>query len=282
MQQGFEWRPLSLSDWDQLRSSRIQFHRAIQNVSAVGRRFSPTSRNDEHATLQWVPGLSRLVSKWVKGTITFRSSICFDTFSIFLVDEKVTTLAEFELQGKTHRQLMIWLEEQIGKLGLAASNLAMKLPYELPNYESNSKVPFQINDMLFASELGRYYHDAYIVLRRLKEELKLGEIVTWPHHFDLALDYVIKDSGDPETTTKIGMGLSPGDETIEIPYFYVNTWPHVDVNKCEKLHKGRWVSDEWTGAILMASELIESDNQEAEVEAFYRESSEQLLQLLIN
>lgn len=277
--QSFEWRPLSLEDWEKLDLVRRQFHRAIQNVSAVGRRFSPNSRNDEHAVLTWIPGLSRLAGQWVKGNITFRSSISFNSFSIFLVDEKVVTLSEFDLQGKTHRQVMLWLEEQIGKFGLKASNLAMKLPYELPSYETYNSDPFHIESMDYARELGSYYHNAYVTIRSLRQEFGGGPIKVWPHHFDLAMDQVIKDSGDPETTTKISLGMSPGDETYTMPYFYINTWPHVDALRCSPLSNGMWISENWTGAVLPARDIL-GLTSETVLKTFYQEAAKELTQLL--
>lgn len=277
----FDWRPLQKIDTEKLRATREVLHPAIQNVAAVGRKFLPHSKQDEHATLSWVPGLSRLAGQWVKGDISFRSSISLEAFRIFLVDEKVNTLASFELEGQTHRKVMIWLEEQIGKLGLKAADLTMNLPYELPDYPTLSGAAFHLAHPEAAEELSKFYHNAYISLKEIKQQFDTQEVIhTWPHHFDQALQVIIKDSGDPETNTRLLFGMSPGDSRFENPYFYVSSWPFTETSICKKLSNNAiWVSDDWTGAVLLSRHIYNGD-QKAIVDLFYREVADQLVELL--
>ncbi|MEQ9302290.1 MAG: hypothetical protein RJQ14_00130 [Marinoscillum sp.] len=278
----FDWKELVQLDPEDIRDSRYQLHHAVQNVAAIGRKFLPYSEGDENAVLTWVPGLMRMAGKWVEGDISFRSSLSFDAFSVFLVDEKVITLASFELEGNTHSQLMVWLEEQIGKLGLEARNLTMNLPYSLPEYDTQSGEAFHLSNVRAASELGKYYHNTYVTLRAIKEKMSVkANINIWPHHFDMALDVILKDTGDVETNTKISFGMSPGDQHFENPYFYVNCWPHVDTQKMEKLSNNAiWVSDDWTGAVLHSKNLFVEPDQQKTLDLFYQEASQQLIETL--
>lgn len=283
LMQPFDWKSFVPSDTDELIEARLQLHHAIQNVAAVGRHFSPASSNDLQATLVWVPGLGRMAGRWVSGDIDFRSSISPEEFSVYLVDTKVQTIGSIDLEGQTHREILIWLEEQIGKLGLDASNLAMKLPYDLPEFPTQNGKPFHIKTKRGLTELAKCYHNAYVMLRKMREDLGAEgqEILIWPHHFDMALDVIIKDSGDPDTTTKISLGMSPGDEHFERPYFYVNSWPHTDTAQCTKLSgNALWYSDDWTGAVLPLRYVLEAADQQGSVHAFYQEASDQLVKLL--
>lgn len=277
----FTWRPLTPVDPERVRQTRYQLHQAIQNVAAVGRKFSPESPGDEYAALTWVPGLSRMAGHWVSGDKTFRSSISPESFAVYLVDEKVIELASFELEGQTHRQVMLWLEEQIGRLGLHAPNLAMNTPYEIPTYPTQQGEPFSLAHPEAAAELSKLYHNSYVTLRMVREQLaNKNPIRIWPHHFDQDLIKMIKDTGDPETNTYIGLGMSPGDKRFDSPYFYVNSWPYVDTQLCKKLsNNGIWVSDDWTGAVLLSKHLWEG-NQEAILHQFYDEAYTQLFELL--
>ncbi|RED94109.1 hypothetical protein [Marinoscillum furvescens] len=280
--QPFDWRSFVPTDSDDLIKARLLLHHAIQNVAAVGRHFSPPTANDLHATLVWVPGLGRMAGRWVTGEIDFRSSISPEEFSVYLVDKKVQTLGALDLEGCTHSEVLIWLEEQIGKLGLDASNLAMNLPYELPDFPTQAGQPFHLDSKRGITELAKCYHNTYIMLRQMREELGAEgqEILIWPHHFDMALDVIIKDSGDPETTSKIGLGMSPGHEHFERPYFYVNSWPHTDTSLCKKLSgQALWYSDDWTGAILPLKSVYE-DNQPDTLHTFYQEAAACLIELL--
>ncbi|VXD18455.1 hypothetical protein [Marinoscillum sp. 108] len=279
--QTFEWRSLQKTDPDHLRAAREQLHQAIQNVAAVGRKFSPKSRYDEYAVLTWVPGLSRLAGQWVSGSVTFRSSLSLESFTIYLVDQKVNVLGSYPVEGQTQLQMMIWLEEQIGKLGLNAANLTMNLPYELPEYPTQSGEPFHMQYPAAALELAKYYHNSYVSLREIKVRMGVeNNIQVWPHHFDQALEVVLKNSGDPETDTHILLGMSPGDHLFGSPYFYVSTWPFTDTSQCGRLSNNAiWVSEEWTGAVLFSKHLFDGD-QKAILDLFYEEASAQLIELL--
>lgn len=279
--QKFEWIPFLPVDFEKLKNTRIHFHQALQAISEVGRRFLSQSEVDGNAALIWVPGLSRLAGKWVKGKKSFRASISFDSFSIYLVDHKVSTLAKLNLQDKNSLQVMVWLEEQLVKLGLEASNLVMKPPYDLPQSTVEAGELLQMEEMSYSRELGKYFHNSYVSIRDIKHQLKSENVIyVWPHHFDQVLEITVKDSGDPETNTRIKFGMSPGDQKIRTPYFYVNCWPHANVKECGKLQNGAyWVSEDWTGAILESKEMLR-DNQKQVLDLFYKESSDALIDLL--
>lgn len=277
----FEWSDFAPVDFQKLRNARDQYHHAVQSVSLVGRRFIPEG-TDKRSTMTWVPGLSRLAGKWVKGEKAFRSSICFESFSLLLVDEKVNTLATFDLNGKTYLQGMVWLEGQIAKLGLEATKLQIKLPYEIPPYPTVGNTAFNV-DLEMSRELAKYYHNSYISIKDIKNEREIEEpIVAWPRDFDQVLKIIVKDSGDAETSSKVFLGMSPGDGIFQTPFFYVNTWPFVQVEKCKGLSNGgMWVSDEWTGAVLKVDSLLSARGKQKEIlNQFYREATAQLEDLL--
>lgn len=279
----FTWIPLTIVDPGELKEARIQLHQAVQNVAAVGRKFLPDVAGDANAQLAWIPGLKRMAGKWVKGNTSFRSSLSLEEFKIYLVDQKVLTLSSFDCQESNLTQMMLWLEEQIGKLGLEARNLTLNLPYELPKETNATGSPFTLPSYRGAKELTKYYHNAYVTLREFKQQFEnSGDINIWPHHFDMALDILLRDTGDRETNTQISIGLSPGDEQFESPYFYVNCWPHVDTQHLAQLdNNGLWISDEWTGAVLLSKHLQSADQQHEIVKAFYTEASSVLIDELM-
>ena len=72
------------------------------------------------------------------------------------------------------------------------------------------------------------------------------------------------DSGnDAETTRSIGIGMSPGDSSINQPYFYINLWPAPDksINLPELEEPAAWHTESWTGVFLLLSEIIKSTDQ---------------------
>lgn len=278
------WIHLKPVDPETLQFYREQFHQAVQNVSAVGRKFLPKIDHDQNAVLYWVPDYWRMAGKWVEGSIQFRSSISFVDLCVHLVDNNIKDMATTEISNKTHNQIMIWLEEQISNLGLKSVDLSMTLPYDLPEYPTQKGEKFAPMEVDEAKQLGLYYHNSYVVLNKLTRNYKqVGQPKIWPHHFDQAIAILVKDSGDPETSTYINAGMSPGDEFYDRPYFYVSSWPYPDEAMLKPFDElGIWRCDEWVGAVLLCDELWEKQNQEELVRSFYTHGIENLLSIFMN
>lgn len=272
--------PLELSE---LAIVRDQFHQAVQSVAAVGRHFLEVSKEDQNAVLHWIPNPKRLAGKWIdtpKGK--FRASISFSEGRIFLIDEKIRVIDSFEIHGNTFNQLMVWFEEHIGQLGLPVENFNVNLPYELPDYATEKKQEFDLSDMALSDAFAHFYANSRVILEKLKASFPgAGETTVWPHHFDQAISVMLKDSGNPETSSYLGLGMSPGDQFYNQPYFYVNSWPYAEEDQLQSLKFGKWHTDDWVGAVFTAEEIWETPNQPEAVMTFYQETSRQLQDLLL-
>ncbi len=243
-------------DLEILAETRKQAHQAVQNVSAVGRCFLGVLDSDENANLEWVPELQRLAGRWIDGNIVFRSSLDFTNFAVHLVNEKLESISSVEVNGKRQGIVMVWLEEQISTLGFNSSDITLDLPYEIPEYPQAKKKPFDV-DMIYIHELGKYFNNAHYVLSQFKQEVSgFGPVKSWPHHFDMSCMDIIKDTGNPETTATLNIGMSPGDETFNEPYFFVTPWPYPDEDELKPIKRGQWYFENWAGAILKASDIL--------------------------
>ena len=277
----FDWKPMMQIDPEDIRDAKSILHQAIQNVASIGRKFLDPQPPEFNSRMVWVPALTRMAGGWIPAETTFRSSLSLESFEIFIVDRKVHTLASFPLEGKNYSQLMIWLEEQIGKFGLDASNLTLNLPYKIPDHPVQQGEPFHIKSKRGLSEFSKFYHNTYIALRKIKERYENAEIYIWPNRFDISMEITLKDTGDHDTNTRIAFGMSPGDKIFHNPYFFVSTWPNIDTEKCSKLSNNAiWMSEDWTGSVLLSKHIYEGD-QQAKLEQFYNESGEQLIKLLL-
>ena len=74
----------------------------------------------------------------------------------------------------------------------------------------------------------------------------LGNARLWPHHFDLG---ALIDLGEGR---QIGLGFSPGDESIEQPYYYVAGYPTPDLSAPPQLEHGQFTRTGFQGALLLA------------------------------
>lgn len=270
-----QWQLLTFPSIEDIAQAREQSHQAIQNVAAVGRSFLSESKNDENANLEWDPKLQRLVGRWVEtDDITFRSSISISEMTVYLVNRDFETISSFALQDKKQTDIMVWLEHQLGELGFESSKINLAYPYKIPEYPTAKGEPFHVTNMVACRELSRLYNNTSLLVQKhaVREENHTS-VKCWPHHFDIAGQVILQDTGDPATSRSIGIGMSPGDKYYNEPYFYVSSWPYPTKNLPnidESL--GHWHTDDWVGAVLPVSKLSNFEliqEQRATVDRFY-------------
>jgi hypothetical protein len=96
-------------------------------------------------------------------------------------------------------------------------------------------------------------------------------VLCWPHHFDIASLVVLETDPDGDSMRSVGVGLSPGDASIEEPYWYVNHDPETGRADLPALPAGEWMRGDWTGAVLRARELVaagDARSQQARLRAY--------------
>ncbi|MGL1886498.1 MAG: hypothetical protein OCD76_08280 [Reichenbachiella sp.] len=252
------WQKLTYPSLTDMTQARMQCHQAIQNVAAVGRSFLPEDAGDQYGNLTWDAKLQRLVGHWIEGETIFRSSISIQDFTVYLVDKTFTTISSISMQDTTQTEVMIWLEKQLGQLGVEFSKINLALPYDIPPYPTAKGEVFHVDNMQACHELSKLYHNSHLVLNNLLagEKIKTTSIRCWPHHFDMAGSIILLDTGDPQTSRQIGVGLSPGDDNYNEPYFYVSPWPYPTKDLPDISGTlGHWHEINWIGTVLPISKL---------------------------
>jgi hypothetical protein len=68
------------------------------------------------------------------------------------------------------------------------------------------------------------------------------QVHLWPHGFDFSVESFI--NGDKD---QIGVGVSPGDDSYEAPYLYVNPYPFSENIIHQPLPIGKWHTQGWNG-----------------------------------
>lgn len=139
----------------------------------------------------------------------------------------------FPLAGQTLAQALLWADSRYG-----VPRGAHLRDYDLPLSPLRTGARFVgYPDQL--AELARWYELGQTVVATVAPA---DGIRIWPHHFDLG---AIVDG--------VGVGLSPGDGYYDEPYLYVT--PRTGDTRVPALPTGRWRTEEWSGAVLLASEI---------------------------
>jgi hypothetical protein len=105
-----------------------------------------------------------------------------------------------------------------------------------------------------------------VIFKQFKGELR-GEtspVQLWPHHLDLAMLWFsgrlvpgVDPADEENADEQMNFGLSPGDQTIPNPYFYVTAYPLPDgLTDTPLPAEATWYRQGFTGAILPYEALV--------------------------
>lgn len=203
--------------------ARLQLHWAAQLAATVGRTLATPRADDSHASFRWMDGA--LVQE-----DRFRSGLRLHDLTLLLGD------AELALDGRTLDDGFAWLASR-------APGVRKQFDDPMPHHAVADGAPFSRRDAEAFEELARCYAEAAALLRAFSDDVRC-----WPHHFDIA---TLLELGGGKT---IGIGRSPGDESCDEPYWYVNHYPATARRDLPPLAGGgRWHTDGWVGAMLPLS-----------------------------
>ena len=167
-----------------------------------------------------------------------------------------------------------WLGEQLGARGLDAHALDAPSPYEMPAHTvSHGAVygPAGLTDAL--AELAAWFGNAGLSLGSIQGQMMgrkfaASPVRCWPHHFDLAT-LITLPARNAGATGYIGVGLSPGDEYYDEPYFYVSVYPEPDPAALPSLPiLGHWHLRDFMAAVATSHKITAAKNQQVETDDF--------------
>src|SRR5262245_39732621 len=206
--------------------ARVQLHWAVQIPAGVGRTLIAQRADDSNTAFSWSADKEALLQEPANG---IQAGIRLRDLTILANDD------EFPLRGRTLDEGFALLEKKFGaKLNRPS--------IDLPDHAVAHGAKFD-PDARHLETLAGYYASAAPILEQFKGE----PVLCWPHHFDMA---TVHNVGGGRTR---GIGLAPGDEWIDEPYWYVNFSPSPDPSQLAPLEIGRWHTEGWTGAVLPAA-----------------------------
>ena len=123
--------------------------------------------------------------------------------------------------------------DKLSKLNLDARALDAPSPYEIPAHAIAQGSHYDaIGSAAALTELAVWFSNAELLLNRLQgqligRKLAASSVCCWPHHFDLATLTTLPKR-DVDAIGYLSVGLSPGDNYYDEPYFYVSVNPKPD------------------------------------------------------
>ncbi|NNL85431.1 MAG: hypothetical protein HKP27_07250, partial [Myxococcales bacterium] len=228
----------------------------------------PAEPDDSHPNLGWDAARGALVGHPVVGV---QGALVFDAPGLEVIDAEGASLAQRALEDASFEEALGWLAAMLSRLGIDLPEKGLAPPgYRLPAHGVAKGGRFRFVNAA-CEELSRWFANASISLDALASDAPgATPLRCWPHHFDLAFLSVRErdDAGAPSKS--IGCGLSPGDELVPEPYFYVSPWPYPSPDSLAGLPLGFWHTGDFTAAMFTATELLNGleATQEARVGEF--------------
>ena len=261
------WKALAEVAATDLAEARTHAHHAVQIVAATGETHLTHVADTSHTAMTWDDATRAFVGHPIPTDAgALRVGVALPTLTLFVADAAGARHYERELGGATLADALDRTAEALGRVAGARFGGPLRQPaYDLPSHPLGDGAAF-VSDAPSLDALADAYASANRALQRAGAFGPATDVLCWPHHFDLARLLVEDRDDGGEMSRTIGIGLSPGDESIDEPYWYVNHWPSPDAPRLGALSAGRWHTAGFTAAVLEAGELGRASDPERALE----------------
>jgi hypothetical protein len=260
------WQPVRPEEAARLTDSRLQLHHAAQFAAAAGLSFLQPLPDDSHISLEWVPALAGLFSRVIPTRIAFRVGVKPVKLGLVIVSKDNRPLAEYHLHGRTITEAKDWVRSQMKLLGADGSRYTLSRKYEIPRHDVAIGESFDASEPARFEEIARWLGNGTAILASLtRSAMSASEVRCWPHHFNIGTRIEVASG------RTIGVGLEPGDQYYDEPYFYVEMKPQPAVSRIQSRPlwgSGVWHTKDWVGAVLCGSRLGAASSQERQTREF--------------
>jgi len=251
--------------------AEAQIHVASQMISLTGKNLIEKNPDDSHTTAKWNAEKKLIVGRdFELNGSTYSVFVDPVNFALGLTKDGGET-NRVSLDGLTYIQTVEPWKKWLIEAGFEGE-LDLKLHYELPDNEPYKFGAFAKPEEVTLKQWAKNRTIATNALSALTEAVGvLSEINIWPHHFDSGTYYELHKT-EGATDRSIGAGFNPADDMVDEPYFYIYGWykdNKLDYSDKPELVNGKWITNNWEGAVLPITEAADEDA----VNAFYETTS---------
>jgi hypothetical protein len=252
-----QWALLGTRAPASLVDARLQLHHLVQTIASFGQALLEPREDDSHRNMGWDEAATGFRS-WPAGD---GRSVVVRTEPLEVILDAPGSPRSLALEGKTLGHAYRWLEEA---LDVEPGTLAPP-EYEIPGHAVASGAPFDADPAALA-ELGRWYANAHLALGVVaSQEAHASAVRCWPHHFDIATLIPLSGHGPDGSSRTVGCGMTPGDGSYPVPYWYVTPWPYdFEAERPALDGGGHWHAEGWLGAVLTADRLVQDETPAAQ------------------
>lgn len=255
------WIPLARPLPDGWVDARLQVHHALQLLASFSGVLLAPMREDRHRSVCWEAGCDAFVTGSPADHPDLRVELALAPFELRV--RSCDALETLALAGRTLAEARSWLEGVLAETFDSVPELGQP-EYAIPDHPVAGDARLNPAPSALAA-VHAWFHDAALALSSAAAHAEMPHhgVRCWPHHFDIALLLEV-GRNDASARCTVGIGMTPGDEGREAPYWYVTPYPYdFDADRAE-LSLGRWQTDGWLGVVLEADELLEAEGAAAQ------------------
>ncbi|MDH7447766.1 hypothetical protein [Aquimarina sp. 2201CG14-23] len=224
-----------------------QIHIAAQYLAAAGISFLPKKDDDSHTNLGFNSEKGYLET-WPLNDQGCKITFDYLNFALHWVANSTVRLSIL-LDGKTHQEVVSWMESLATTLGLK-NPFVYKLHYDLP-YDpiTNDFVFRKPSDDVLQELLEQRILAQHVLEKTISSSSLTSDIRIWPHHFDIGAFSSLKN----KEGVAIGLGMAIPDTIHNDYYFYISGYKGhdgIDTTGFNKLTLGSWSNEGFKGATL--------------------------------
>lgn len=240
-----------------------QLHRLCQVIAKVNRTYVHEKEDDSHTNLGFNPIRGFIEGRWIDtGRIRIQLILRLSDVCFVWLDENGNSLQTVSTAKKQIIEIEKSLKKTLEREGFDSSKFQNELHYRIPDYAFLDQ-PVALLSRLALNEWIHWRSVANEACAYLLKSFKQNEeIRIWPHHFDTGI-YM-----DLNEKLGIGFGFAMKDDHVGAPYFYATCYPksgEADYSGIEELSYGRWVVDDWHGAVLSLKGLQLLSKKEVQI-----------------
>ncbi len=233
--------------------TKDQMHLAAQYLAAANMSFLEKKEDDSHTNLGF--DIHTLcLETYDLSPNGDQLSLHYKDFSLEWSSQKGNT--KLSLDGKKHSAILEWLQD-LSKKHLS-KEYVYEFHYDLP-YSIEEIDTFTLTD---PSELAHLAHLRVLAQNTIAHVVASNHLVSavriWPHHFDTGA-YA---SLDDDSGISVGIGLAIPDSISDTHYFYISGYNDEGAftpPSSAELSRGKWLDQDFKGAILPTTHLLESE-----------------------
>jgi len=264
------WQPLGAVPPRHLADAWRQLHWAAQVPAAFAAALVEARSDDSHLNLGWDAREEALTTH---PAADLRAGLRLADQTLVLLGAG-GGVREYPLADRTLLDALGWMRASAEAAG-APLRAALEPPgWDMPEHAVAAGRRFGGAPTAALVEVARWYGNAALALAELAAATPGASVPRcWPHHFDLATLVALEPDAPAEEAPAIGVGLAPADASVDEPYVYVNPWPPPAASPLPTLEGGgEWYRDDFFGALLRASRLLEAGpgGQRGRLELFLR------------